>query len=264
MWQHWRVLSYGMLEDFTTVVFDDITKSPKRSHSPASGLLSFMVANIRLIKLFNDSDILKKYAVWLKLKSIHNNSRVYNYSDYKFSMQSGFSRTLISKHIKWFTDNGWVREENDDIVFIASSKLALKYDVKLWSKIKIDKNSTITEIVKSLRYELLKEKQRQFNFNKSISQNQRNPSSVKLYKRAIKFKKLGVIEGNYKVGLKCLSKSLNVSRSTVSRLIKDKCRTVIRKRSCIGWSIRVPFRESGYYDYKGKLFKRECNEYNFI
>lgn len=227
-----------------------------------------MKTNIKLIQIFIDSDLIRKYAVFLKLKHLHKNSKVYNYTSYKLSKQSGISRGTIIKYIEFFKDNKWIRVEKNDIVFISTDKLKALYDIKLKFDIKIEKSNTITSLVNSLRYEALKHKQSQFKFINQIRKDQTIPQGVnalKRHKKAIKveLKTFGEFSNYLKISVKKLSLLINKSNSTVSRLIKLKGATVIRGKKTIMRLKRNIHLPHNMYWNKGFVIKVECNSYIF-
>ncbi|SRR3989304_2772917 len=227
-----------------------------------------MKTNINLIKLFIDSDIIRHYAVFLKLKHIHSNGRVYNYSPYKLSKQSGLSRNSIIKYIKFFKDNNWIRTEGKDIIFISTEKLKKVYDIKLKHDIKIENNNTLSLLTNSLRYEVLKHKQSQFKYINQIRKDQTNPTganALKRHKKAIKvpLKTFGEFSNYLKISVKKLALLINKSGSTVSRLIKIMKATVIRGKKTLVYfkkNINLP---SNLYWHKGFVVKVDCNSYIF-
>ncbi len=225
-----------------------------------------MKTNIRLIQLFTNNDILRQYAVWLKLKRVHSNGRVYDYTTYKFSKQSGMSRNSIKKYIQFFIDNGWAKIEGKDLQFVSHDKLKKVYGIKLKHNIKI-KNQNITKIVNSLRYELLKLKQSQFKYLKQIRKDQFNPlrkGALARHKKADKFPRLtGEFSKYLKVSLKKLALLINKSASTVSLLIKTKKAKVMPgKRFLVKFKRNIHLPHNMYWS-KGNVVRCESNSYIF-
>lgn len=230
-----------------------------------------MKTNINLIKFLIDNDLIRQYAVFLKLKHIHSNGRVYDYSPYKLSKQSGLSRTSIVKYIAFFKEQNWIRIEKNDIIFISIEKLKALYEIKLKFDIKIKKTKTITitSLVNSLRYESLKHKQSQFKHSNQIRKDQSNPQgkgSLKRYKKALKKtipKTFGEFSNYLKISVKKLALLINKSTATVSRLIKVKGAKVIRGKQTIMRLKRNIHLPHNMYWNKGFVVKVECNSYFF-
>jgi uncharacterized membrane protein len=226
-----------------------------------------MKTNIKLIELMVSNGLDRHYAVFLKLKHIHVNSRVYNYSPYKFSQQSGLSRNSIKKYIDFFITEGWARIEGKDLVLISTEKLKSKYSVKLKHNIKVDKGS-VTEIVNNLRYQLFILKQNQFKRLKRLKEYRDNPKgkgAVKMYRNATKqlqsYK--GEFSENLKISTNKLGLLINKSKSTASRLIKQSKATVIKgKRVFIKFTNKAELPE-GMFKYNRYVVKIECNQYIF-
>lgn len=234
-------------------------------------LKAFMTGNIQLIQYFKDTDeiLLRRYAVWLKMKGIHVNGRIYNYSDYKFSKQSGLSRTMVRKYIKFFIDNGWVREEGDSLVFISKEKLREKYGVKLYCNIAIDTESlSVQGIVDLLRYNIIKDRGRKQIFAKQLYKDQNDPSgddALERFKKANKKAKVefdGEVCELYAVSLYTLSSLIGMSISSTSRLIKPRCIKKVHRVEYLGYAPTNPEIE-GIFWSKGKMFKPKMNEYIF-
>ena len=160
----------------------------------------------------------------------------------------------------FFIENGWVRREKDSIVFISKEKLRLKYGVKVFCDIPVDTNRTIGEIVNDLRFQLFKERERRWEHQKQLHQDQSNPSNLKAYKKAIKVDKVGEIGERYAVSLFTLAKQVNLSISSVSRLIKPRCKEKWNRVLCLGVGV---IHCENYYNYSGKVFKVIMNEYSF-
>lgn len=211
--------------------------------------------------------MIRNYAVFLKLKHLHVNSRVYDYSPYKLSKQSGLSRNSIRKYMEFFLDNGWVKNEGNDIIFISTDKLKKLYDIKLRHDLKIKKELSITALVNTLRYEILKHKQKQFNYIKSTVNNLINPTGRNALTKHKRAKKMlpdykGEVLQNLKISVRKLSFLINKSSSTVSRLIKSKGATVIRGKTTLSKfkNVNLP---NGFYWNSGFVVKVECNSYCF-
>jgi hypothetical protein len=226
-----------------------------------------MKTNIKLIELMVSNGLDRHYAVFLKLKHIHINSRVYNYSPYKFSQQSGLSRNSIKKHVDFFITEGWARIEGKDLVLISTEKLKAKYSIKLKHNIKVNKGS-VTEIVNNLRYQLFILKQNQFKRLKRLKEYRDNPKgkgAVKMYRNATKqlqsYK--GEFSENLKISTNKLGLIINKSGSTAHRLIKESKAKVIKGKKTVIKCTRKVDLPSGMFNFKSYVVKIECNQYIF-
>ena len=220
-----------------------------------------MTGNIELVKIFKDNGILKEYACFMKLKGLHANGRIYNYSAFKLANQSGLSRTLINTYIPFFLKHGWCRMEGDSLVFISKEKLRLKYEVKVFCGIAVDTSRSINEIKDDLLFELAKEGGCRWEHQKQLSLDQSKPKDLKAYKRGKKSKEIiGEMGDRYAVSLYTLSERLGVSISSVSRLLKTRVKEKFNRVSCLGVGVMYC---DGYYNYSGKVFKVIMNEYIF-
>ena len=226
-----------------------------------------MKTNIFLIELLVNSNLERHYAIWLRLKKLHINSKIYNYTDNKASTQSGLSRTTTKKYIKFFIDNKWAKIKGKDLVFISTNKLKYKYGINHNGNISLPFKSNITDIVKILRYELFKDKQRKFIYLKTLRNNLKNPTNLKEYKRAKSKLKSKNTEGEVSTGLKISTNKLgiviNKSASTASRLIKEMGATVISGKRIIARFKHKVDLPTNCFQYKGFIFKSECNQYIF-
>jgi len=238
-----------------------------------------MKTNIKLIQHLSDNNLIRYYAVWLRLKHMHVNSIVYNHSLSKLSSQSGISRNGLRKYIKFFIQKNWITQQDNNILFISHTKFKALNGIKFNREIKITKSSLIQTITNNLRFEILKEKQRKFNYVKSVISNRNNPTgknALKKYKSSIKAIKnlqcnitTGEAPTNLTISLNKLSKLLNISPSSISRLIKIKTKqqkaVVIRDRilvaSQINSSAYIP---KNHFLSNGYVFKAVCNKYIFL
>jgi len=213
-----------------------------------------------------DNDLVRHYAVYLKIKSIHSNGRFYNSSINNISKQSGLSRNAIKKYIAFFIENKWVNQECNTLNFISVNKLNILYGIKLRNTIRINTKSSVTETVNQLRYELLKQKQNQFNYLKVIEKDKNTPTDLVSHKRALKLSKDYQCENlskNLMISVKKIGLIINKSSSTATRLIKTMKATVIpgdRKIFRYSANIELP---NGFFFYKGCIIQKQCNQYIF-
>lgn len=235
-----------------------------------------MKTNIKLIQYLNDNNLLRAYAVWLNLKHVHINSKYYDCSLLKLSKHSGISRNGLRKYVDHFKQLNWIREEGKNLVFISHTKLKALCGVKLTWDIRVSAGK-VNELINNLRFEILKNKQRQFNFIKEKLVNRSNPTgknALQKYKAAVKaclkfgVNTAGEVPKNLKISLIKLSSILNISPAGVSRLISKfvlagKCQRISNKKT-IGyhntWLSHLP---ENHYQYRGFIVSVECNQYIF-
>ncbi len=227
-----------------------------------------MNSNIDLIEIFLDEKLEREYAVFIMLKHKFANSIIYNYSDHKLSGKIKYSRTFVKKHVGFFLRNGWAIKDGNHLYLISTRELLEKYGISGKARVKIAKDESVSKIVDSLRYEVYRNKQRQFNYTKEQVHNRINPSgpgATKRYKKALKH---GVdcsreVEGDLMISLEKLSSLINRSPATAHRLIKQKGATKTSKRTFICRVSRNVDIPKGSFIYKAGLFKVECNRYVF-
>lgn len=180
------------------------------------------------------------------------------------------SITSINKYVKFFKENGWVKQIGNNIIFISSSKLKDIYGIKLKNETKLQAHSklSVQKLLGKLRYQVYKLKQKQFEYIQNIAKNQKDPrgkNALANYKKAKKVflkSKNGEISQHLKIGLTKLSLLINKSTSTASRLIKENKAKVIKGRRTYikGPNIGLP---DNYYWRNGFAVKVECNSYIF-
>lgn len=236
-----------------------------------------MKTNIKLIQYLSDNNLLRSYSVWLKLKHIHVNSTYYNWSLSKLSKDSGISRNGIRKYIILFERLKWIRIKNNHLTFISHDKLKNSCGVKLKFDLTIIPGS-VKDILSALRYEILKNKQRHFDFIKDKLVNLSNPQGIGALNKYKAAKKACIKHGlnitgeqpSYlKITLSKLKGLLNLSASTISRLIKQF--EAVGKAIVIRGEQKVICRvnkritlNDNMYQYKGCVISVECNKYQFL
>jgi hypothetical protein len=225
-----------------------------------------MKSNIILIETLVNSNLERHYAVWLRLKHLHINSKIYNFSENKIAKQSGLSRTAIKKYINFFIENKWCKIVGNDIVFISHNKLKYLYGIKEFGNITIAFKTQIKELISIIRYELFKDKQRKFIYIRNLRNDLNNPKTLISYKRAkakLKNSTKGEVSENIKISTNKLGIIINKSASTASRLVKQMGATVIsgRKTLCkFSKKVELP---TNCFQYKGLIIKSEANQYIF-
>lgn len=236
-----------------------------------------MNTSVNLIKLFIDSNILRQYAVYLQLKHLHSNGCLYKYNVNKLSQKSGLSRNSIKKYVDFFLVNDWCKMHGKNLVFISLTNLRLKYGVRLKHSIKIE-GGPVKTILTNLRYELLKQKNRQFNYLKGVSNDLNNPSgknALRDHKKAIKLShkyNLPVKGASaLKISLKSIGNILNLSSASCFNLIKLKqqqgkakiIKDIFIKSPREFYGSACKFIEKGYF--KGHFYYIPvCNKYEFL
>jgi predicted transcriptional regulator len=221
-----------------------------------------MKTNIQLIRYCVDNGIERYLAVWHKLKSRHVNGRFYTHSINSIAKQTGLSRTAINKYLNFFLEQGWCKRENNTIRFISLDKMRKLNDINLTVNIEL-KGKTITEITNNIRYELLKEKQRQFNYCKELESHKINARNLAAYKKAMKILKGEKLPTHLTITLQKLTTIVNKSQSTIHRLIKTMGATIFEGvRVCLTYCANIEL-PKGFYFHKGKIYKKYANSYIF-
>lgn len=240
-----------------------------------------MQTNIQLIQVLTDNELLRKYAVFLRFKHTYSNSCIYNYSIKGLSCKLGLSRTSIRNNIQFFIDNGWAEMHGNNLMFISHKRLLQLYKIKLTKSIKLKKTTCVTKIVNNLRFELLKNKQRQFEFLKKVSRDLIDPKGKGATDRLIKAKRFfrksnskpiplseNVKDLKLKISGESLGKIIGKSKSTISNLLRLKEQEgkveITRKKHVLHKSLSWGPDMKGYYLCKGYWIKVSCNQYKFL
>lgn len=229
--------------------------------------------------------------MWHKLKAIHVNSRVYEFSLKRLHKQSGVSRNGLRKYIQFFKEAGWVREEGKDLVFISHRKMMNMYCFKkprtrkgqyYKTDFALPESTDHKQILSNLRFEIPRDKQKKFSFVKQKKDDLINPvwSANKMrnrsYQAARKYFKgatsatLGEVPKYYTTSVSTLANRWAVSSSTASRYIKKfekEGRVKVRRQKLMVSFQKDIFDESEiskpFFFHKGFLFKRAPNQYFF-
>ena len=226
-----------------------------------------------------DHTLLRRYAVWLKLKYIYVRGKYYNYSLSKLSIQLGISRQATKKYITFFIDNNWCKVVGNHIYFISNEEFKQFYKSESKYAIYVNKDLSINEIIKELRYSALIIKQAQFNYAKEILDNLANPINNKVYQSAKrKVKKLKCktsdavsnIKENLMISYKSLSGLIGASKSTIKRLIDTKvdegrANVFKGKRMLLYKNVKTEFAVGNcQFQHKTKVYYQEPNSYAFF
>lgn len=187
-----------------------------------------MNINQLLIKDLIEINKLRYFAVFIKFKGIYGSGCVHNYSPYKFSYIAKLSRNSVKKYIDYFIDNGWCRMEGKNLIF---NKFKSIDGNKLNLKVKINAKKTIKEIELLLYRELLRLKESQFNFNKKIYRDLKNPTGLAQLKKAkayckkkgVNSEKLPSAPGMFKLSMIKIAKMFNCSVGKASGIIDELC-----------------------------------------
>lgn len=228
-----------------------------------------MNSNILLIQTLIDSGQVRKYAVFLKIKSLHSNGQIYNYTAYSLAPKIGMSISATAKYINNLKEIGWVKQIGNNIIFIGLDKMKALYGITLEKNLhlKLQSSDKVQDIVTLLRRQPLNNKQAQFNYILTSVENQKYPKgkgAIERYKKADKFLQAykGEISTHLTVSQANLANLLNVSASTVSRLIKSEKITVIKGRRYYVKSPQILLPNNCFWN-KGYVVKVECNSYIF-
>jgi predicted transcriptional regulator len=234
---------------------------------------------VKIILQSKDHTLLRRYAVWLKLKYIYVRGRIYNYSLSKISALLGISRQAVKKYIDFFVNNGWCFQSGKHLCFISHDKFKEYYNIETKFGVNVNKDLSVKEIVSELRYSTLKVKQSQFNYIKNIENNLANPINNSLYKAAKrKAKKLSIkisdevsnIQQNIKLSYKRLSDLVGASPSTAKRLVEQKVQegraSVFKgERILLYRNVKTEFNVGWcQYQHKTKVYFQEPNSYAFF
>jgi len=162
-----------------------------------------------------------------------------------------------------------------NLTFIGTKHFRDIYNIRLFTLIKVEGN-TISEIVSNLRYEVFKNKSRQFLFLKQKHQELINPSgedALAKHKQALRFFKKrdkgipSMVEtGGLNISLIKLGQMIKCSPATAHSLIKKKAKEGLAE------IIKTPFfRVKGInctlpgkmFFSKGNVYVPVCNKYVF-
>jgi len=236
--------------------------------------------SIGLIEVFARNGILPMYAPFLQYKSLYHSGSIHNSTNSRLARLSKKARSTCDAHVAFFKKYGWVREENNHLIFIGLPNLMKLYDVesKNFTHITLSRNKK--ENLAKLRFTLLKDKNKQFQYIKSISNDLHNPrgkDALKRHKRAKRIARKndyniteGCVKGEYKIGMAKIAVLMGVALATASRTIqtmesvlKDKF-SVIRERTLLGKGLRgAELDMTGVFHWDGYTYKQECNRYTF-
>ncbi|MEK6880545.1 MAG: hypothetical protein AABY22_13090 [Nanoarchaeota archaeon] len=241
-----------------------------------------MKANIELTRLFVDSETIREYSAWCKIKDVYVNSCFYNFNWSILANKIGVSRNTAKKYIEFFVKNGWAYYRDGNVILVSHDKLKDLYGVKPESDntIQINSTDTIQQTVYKLRNGILVSKQLQFDYVQARTNDVQYPKGLKDYKRGLNFFKKSDknylpehASSHYQVSTKALSKILNISKASVcnfiKRLVKEK-KAIVFKTKPIKEKLTVPSRFAQYdllpnqFIWKGFKYTTQCNQYKFI
>lgn len=263
---------------------------------PANGHLFYppfsLTTNIDLIQALTQENLLPEYAVWRQIKGLYVSSRIHDYTILGLHKKSGITRNRIRKYINFFLENGWAYMDNGSLVLISLKKLKKKFGIEplrtkrghyLKSNIKLSISRNHKEDVLNLQLEIMRDKQRKFNFVKQKKDDLIEPRGLGALQRHQAAKKyfkgvpaerlastLSAVPEYYTTSTASIARIWNVSSSTASRRIKklEKMKKVRVKR--YGLTVvkfppgkkpkEIPQR---CFFHKNCLFKQEPNSYVF-
>lgn len=172
---------------------------------------------IKIINECRDEAQLKQLADFIFIKTLYKNSCIYNASQSNLSRKTGFSRTKITKLLKTFKKNGWVRYHHNNLIFA-------------WDKSKYGVFATINfitqqDILNQLQLFILRNKRSQCLYANKLRKDL-NPSgyiSLKDYKKAVKHDRerhyKGAICDDFVLSTKGAARLFNCSTSSANRIL---------------------------------------------
>lgn len=83
-----------------------------------------MNLNERAIYKLNEKGLLKELAVFIKFKSVHINSCIFNYNLKYLASETGLSLSTVRKHVKFFLKNGWARMDGNNLILEKIKKIS--------------------------------------------------------------------------------------------------------------------------------------------
>lgn len=237
-----------------------------------------MNINQLLIKELIEINKVRHLAVFISFKCIYGSGCVHNYSPSKFSHVTKLSRNSVKKYIDYFLENGWCRMEGNNLIF---NKFKSIDGNKLNLKVKINAKKTIKEIELLLYRELLRLKESQFNFNKQLLRDLKNPTGLAQLKKAraycrkkgVNSEKLPSAPGMFKLSMIKIAKMFNCSVGKASGIIDELClKKMIQKfrqmeilcfgQNKVGNMVMLSEVKGSYFS-RNKVVLRYTNRYKF-
>lgn len=217
---------------------------------------------LKIINQSRDEKSLKMLADFIFIKTIYSNSCLYKASYSNLSRKTGFSRTKITKLIKYFKSKGWAREHSNNIILSWNKK-----DYRVFHKIKF---ITQVDIINQLNFILLSHKELQCKYANKLRKDRSNPAKLAELKRAIahekKFRYKGAICDSFVLSVKGAAKVFNCSKSTANEILlslegigmikMDRCKKFVRKATLEMFKYFVPPKSSvgSFWYFKGGIY----------
>lgn len=239
-----------------------------------------MKTSLGLIQYLVDNNLVRHYAAWLKLKSLHSNGCIYNYNSNKLHNKSNLSNNSVRKYVSFFLSEKWCSIRHGNLCFAKESKVRRLCEVKIGKFIKLNNHSKIQDIVSEIRYILIKNKHDQFIYLREKTNDLRNPKgddALAKHKKSLKFFKKSSsrpIEGEsfgYKVSFLKIGQHLNLSKSSAYYLIKKKQEEgKVKKTTSTNKLYKLESKQmekylpNAHYVYNGFVYKVGCNKYEML
>jgi hypothetical protein len=179
--------------------------------------------------------------------------------------------------MKFFTEREMVRFHGKNAVFIKIKNIDNNDGFR--DVVNIDTTGkSIQQLTISLYHELLKKRQRSFNFAKEINHDLTTPSSYKQRKRANKIasrwerlKKLPGERDFLRISMTTIAKTLNCSKAKAHGIIKALKREIEVYAQKVVLATRITKKMAkqliemnpGAYYFRGSVIKNQCNLYVF-
>jgi len=210
-----------------------------------------MQLNLQLTYRAAELDIMKQYALFVKVKSIYRHSIIYNYTPSKLAKITGLHRKTVDRYVKKLIANGFCEMRNGHLLFKKPKKIIGKSKSV---QIIIKKNYSQERILDIIYLSLIKDNKRQQAFNIAVE------FGSKSITRAMKFLR------NYEINLneKNLIKKIMVSKGSEkkNRLANRPIFTV--KSLANLFSVSVPTSRATIQRLKNYHRIKTRNEYKFL
>jgi hypothetical protein len=235
--------------------------------------------NIKEIERIAAEGKLKSLGVFIIMKHRYRNGVIYNYTIKGLASEFGHSRVFIKKMIDFYIDSGWCVVNGRNLIFTRHGKLD-KPNKFLKYKIDVFYGITLKEVLYDLRLAILKRKQANLDYLKSIERCANRPTNLKSHKWALKsIKRMGLKReslppesANLKVSMSGFAKMFGCSRASAHGIVKSfkKAQDVFCYQ---GFAIQFMRTSnpaivksilgaiSGTYYRDGVVYKTQCNQY---
>lgn len=194
----------------------------------------FLNIPIKVILDCNSDYELKLLSDFIFIKTLFSNSCIYRATNSNLSRKTGFSRTKVSRIIKFGKAKGWLRAHADNLVF-AWDKTKYKNFISIHF-------TTQPDIINQLNLFLLKNKKKQCEYAIKLRKDLKylpKDLTVKRYKKALDYKKFSKTKGeicsDFILSAKGASNIFNCSASTANRILLNLERQgliIIQRTKC--------------------------------